>query len=150
MFEKIAELIGLKSKSQDDFIMRSVLIVDDNEIDLKLVKRTVEKIGHRALTAENGKIGFQVAKDERPDLILSDCHMPESDGVEMYKRLKEDEDTKNIPVIFLTNVDRPATIIECFEMGAQNYICKPIKPKLLSSQIQSIFKECLSIESIQP
>ena len=144
MLKKIAGLFGIKRNIKENFVRRSVLIIDDNEMDRKLVKRTVEKIGHRAMTAENGKTGFQAAKTGKPDLILSDCHMPESDGVEMYKKLREDEDTKNIPMVFLTGVDRPATILECFDMGAQNYIRKPINPKLLSSQIESIFKECLS------
>ena len=144
MFGKIAELIGIKKNPQGGFIRRSILVVDDNKTDLMLMKRTIEKIGHRALIAENGKAGWEVAKAEKPDLILSDCHMPEANGVEMYKRLGEDEETKNIPVVFLTSVDQPAMVIECFDMGAHNYICKPISPKLLASQIQSIFKECLS------
>jgi len=144
MFEKIAQLLGIKGARQKDFVSRRILIVDDNEIDLKLIQKTVEKIGHQALLAENGKIGYETAKRERPDLIFSDCRMPEMDGVDMCKRLKEDPDTKNIPLIFLTNVDTPKTVIECFDMGVENYICKPIKPKVLSSQIKTIFSEYLS------
>ena len=112
---------------------------------LTLIQKTVEKIGHRVLTAENGKIGFEVAKSEHPDLILSDCRMPELDGVGMVKALKADEETKDIPLVFLTSVDTPSAIIECFDIGALNYMCKPIKPKLLVSQIRTIFAECLPV-----
>ena len=76
------------------------LIVDDSEIDRKLLQKTIEKIGHQVLTAENGKIGYETAKIEKPDLILSDCRMPEMDGVDMCKHLKGDTDTKNIPLVF--------------------------------------------------
>jgi len=145
MFEKITQLFGIKGARQEDFVSRRILIVDDNEGDLKLIQRTVEKIGHQALIAANGKIGFETAKRERPDLILSDCRMPEMDGVEMCKHLKEDPDTKNIPLVFLTSVDTPKTVIECFDMGVENFICKPIRPKVLSSQIKTIFSECHSV-----
>lgn len=141
MLEKIAQLLGIKKTPDDDFESRCILVVDDNDGDLLLIKRTVEKMGHRALTAKNGKTGYDVAKTEKPDLILADCRMPEMDGVEMCKRIKEDPTTKDIPLIFLTNVETPATVIECFDMGVDNYICKPINPKLLTDQITTIFEE---------
>lgn len=144
MFAKIAQFLGIKSAPQEDFVSRRILIVDDNEIDLKLIQKTVEKIGHQALTAENGKIGYEIAKRDKPDLILSDCRMPEMGGVEMCKHLKNDPDTKNIPLVFLTNVETPKNVIECFNMGVENYICKPIRPKVLTSQIKTIFAECFS------
>ena len=141
MFEKIAQLLGIKGAVNVDLGCRCILIVDDNKSDLMLVRRTVEKMGHRVLTAENGKTGYELAKAEKPDLILSDCRMPEMDGVEMCKRIKEDPETKDIPLVFLTNVDTPKTVIECFDMGVDNYICKPINPKLVAAQIRTIFKE---------
>jgi len=144
MFEKIAQFFGIKAAPQEDFIRRRILIVDDNAVDLKLIQKTVEKIGHQALLAEDGKAGYEIAKAEKPDLILSDCRMPQMNGVDMCKLIKEDADTKNIPLVFLTGVDSPKTVIECFEMGVENYICKPIRPKVLRSQIKTIFDECLS------
>ncbi len=141
MFEKIAQLLGIKKVEDKNFARHLILIVDDNEGDLLLVQRTIEKMGHRALTAKNGKIGFELAKEEKPDLILSDCRMPEMDGVEMCKRIKEDPATKNIPLVFLTSVEAPATVVECFDMGVDNYICKPINPTLLADQIKTIFEE---------
>lgn len=144
MFDRLAQLLGLKKAPNEGFIRRCILVVDDNEADRILVQRTVEKMGHRVIMAENGRAGFQIAKTEKPDLILSDCRMPEMDGVTMCKRLKEDPETENIPLVFLTSVDTPATVVECFDIGVDNYICKPIDPKLLANQIKTIFDEYLA------
>jgi len=144
MFGKIAQFLGIKKDPPEDFVSRRILIVDDNDIDLKLIQKTVEKIGHQALLAENGKIGYEAAKTEKPDLILSDCQMPEMDGIDMCKMIKEDPATQNIPLIFLTNVETPQTVVECFDMGVENYICKPISPKILTAQIKIIFDESFS------
>lgn len=141
MLENIFQLLGIKKAPKEDFISRRILVVDDNSADLLLIQRTVEKMGHRVLTADNGKVGFELVKKEKPDLILSDCRMPEMDGVQMCKQIKEDPETKDIPIVFLTGVDTPKTVVECFDMGADNYICKPINPKLLAGQITTIFKE---------
>ena len=144
MIEKIFQLLGIKKTPKEGFGDRCVLIVDDNRADLLLIQRTVEKMGHRVLTAENGNAGFELAKKEKPDMILSDCRMPEMDGVVMCKRIKEDPEIKDIPLVVLTNVDAPKTVVECFDMGVDNYIRKPINPKLLAGQITAIFKEHFS------
>lgn len=144
MLGKITQWLGFRKASEENFVQRRILIVDDNKTDLLFIQRTVEKMGHQALTAENGKTGFEAAKSQNPDLILSDCRMPEIDGVTMCKMLKEDPDTNDIPVVFLTGVDTPRTVVECFDMGVENYMCKPIRPKLLASQIKTIFEECLA------
>ena len=141
MLEGIFQLLGIKRAPKEDFGSRCILVVDDDKTDLLLIKRTVEKMGHRVLTAENGKTGFELVKAEKPDLILSDCRMPEMDGVQMCRHIKEDPETKNIPLVFLTSVDSPNTVVECFDMGVDNYICKPINPKLLAGQITTIFRE---------
>ncbi|HQP09958.1 MAG TPA: response regulator [Candidatus Omnitrophota bacterium] len=144
MFGKIASLLRIKTAPEKKFKSHCVLIIDDNAGDLLLIQRTVEKMGHRALTAQNGKVGLELAKAEKPDLILSDCRMPEMDGVEMCRRIKEDPQTRDIPLVFLTGVETPSIVVECFDMGVDNYICKPINPKLLMGQIKSIFEEHLN------
>ena len=141
MFDKIASLLGIRKSQPAHFKSRRVLVVDDSKSDLLLIKRTVERMGHQVFTAENGKSGLEIARKEKPDLILSDCNMPEMDGVRMCKEIKDDPQVKNIPLIFLTGVDTPSTVIECFDMGVDNYIGKPINPKLLADQITKIFEE---------
>ena len=143
MFKLITQLFEGNKGTRKNFVKKCVLIVDDNESDRLLVQRTVEKMGHRVLTAGNGKIGFEVAKADRPDLILSDCRMPEADGVELCKWLKSDVDTKDIPMVFLTEISTPKTVVECFDLGVDNYICKPINAKLLTAQIKTIFENVL-------
>lgn len=144
MIGKILQLLGIKKDRGDHPESRCVLIVEDNKADLLLVKRTVEKMGHRALTAENGKIGYELARTKKPDLIVSDCRMPEMDGIEMCKLIKADPETRKIPFVFLTSVDSPNTVIGCFDMGVDNYICKPVNPALLADQITAVFKERLT------
>jgi two-component system alkaline phosphatase synthesis response regulator PhoP len=144
MFGKIAQLLGIAKATNEDVQTRCILIVDDNESDLLLIQRTVEKMGHRALIARDGKSGYDIAKGQKPDLILSDCRMPGMSGVEMCKRIKEDPETKDVPFVFLTGDETPSTIVDCFDMGADNYMCKPINPKLVAKQIKAIFEEHLS------
>ena len=144
MFNKIAAFLGIRNARRDNVNTQTILIVDDNPTDLALIKKTVEKLGHRAVTAVNGSEGYEIARTQLPDLILSDCRMPEMDGVAMCRLLKDDETTKSIPIVFLTGVDSPKTVIDCFDLGVNNYLCKPIRPKLLTAQIETIFKECLA------
>ncbi len=122
---------------------RTVLIVDDNEVDRKLIAKTLMKMGCRVLTAVDGEIGLHIALSETPDLILSDCHMPNMDGVEMCRELKNSDETKEIPVIFLTGDTSPSKVVDCFELNVDNYMCKPINSKVLMSQIEDILTEHL-------
>ncbi len=137
MFDKI---FGSKKSSRPP-VSRKILIVDDNEIDRKVIQSTLEKAGYSTIQAENGQIGLQKAKQENPDLIFLDCQMPVMDGLTMCKKLKEEDDFKNIPVIFLTALDTPRNIIDCFEVDAENYLSKPISPKILTQQVKFILEQ---------
>ena len=137
MFDKI---FGSR-KSSRPAVSRKILIVDDNEIDRKVIQSTLEKAGYSTIQAENGQIGLQKAKQESPDLIFLDCQMPVMDGLTMCKKLKEEDDFKNIPVIFLTALDTPRNIIDCFEVDAENYLSKPISPKILTQQVKFILEQ---------
>jgi len=121
--------------------IKSILIVEDSEVDSKIVEKIVNKLGHRSLTATNGKIGLEVALSERPDLIILDCEMPVMGGVEMCELLRVEDNTVDIPVLFLTAVDTPQNIIEAFELDAENYLTKPVNSKMLSEQIEQILED---------
>ena len=143
MLKFFRHLFPTTQKYQD----RKVLIVDDNEVDRKIVARTLDKMGCRVLTAVDGEIGYHVALSETPDLILSDCHMPNLNGVEMCKRLRDHEETKEIPVIFLTGDDSPANVVDFFDgPNTENYMCKPINPRLLLTQIDEILSRHLGAD----
>ncbi len=131
-------MFGKDQKTEE---ARTILIVDDSEVDRTIAKKIIESMGHNTLIAENGQAGLDVVKGEKPDLILLDCEMPILGGVEMCRILKNNEDTEDIPVIFLTSVDTPRNIIDCFELDAENFLSKPINSKVLINQVSMILKE---------
>jgi len=143
MFGWLKAVFGAKDTESSVVMPRRILIVDDDDVDLALIRKTVETLGHEAVTAKNGKEGLDAVRAQKPDLILADCRMPEMDGITMCKALKEETATKDIPIVFLTGVETPKTVVECFDMGVENYICKPISRKVLTTQIKNIFSECL-------
>ncbi len=123
---------------------KKILIVDDNEVDRKLLEQILKKRDFCVITAEDGDEGYALAKKHLPDLILSDCSMPNMDGIEMFHLLKEEDATRQIPLIFLTANDSPSHLVECFEKGAENYLCKPINAKVIASQVEEMLEDHLN------
>lgn len=105
---------------------RSVLVVDDEPINIQLLQRKLEWDGIRVLTADNGQDCLSICKSDRPDLILLDVMMPGMDGFEVCQKLREDSETKSIPVIFVTAHNSKKGKLEGLEAGAVDYITKPI------------------------
>ena len=106
--------------------MTKILIVEDNEKNLKLFKVIIESLGYDTLLAVNGKEGLRVAKEHIPDLILMDIQMPKMDGISAMKVLRSDEKTKDIPVIALTSYAMKGNRERIIEAGFIDYISKPI------------------------
>ncbi|MBK1878033.1 hybrid sensor histidine kinase/response regulator [Pelagicoccus mobilis] len=105
---------------------RTVLVVDDEPINIQLLQRKLEWDGITVLTATNGEACLEVAKNERPDLILLDVMMPGMDGFAVCGKLREDKRTAAIPVIFVTAHNSKKGKLEGLEAGAVDYITKPI------------------------
>lgn len=105
---------------------RTVLVVDDEPINIQLLQRKLEWDGITVLTATNGEACLEVAKNERPDLILLDVMMPGMDGFAVCSKLREDKRTVAIPVIFVTAHNSKKGKLEGLEAGAVDYITKPI------------------------
>lgn len=120
---------------------KTVLVVDDGEIDRMLAVRSLEKVGYNILEAASGKKAIDVASQEVPDLILLDFVMPDMKGPEVCEILKSEPKTKDIPVIFLTSMDTPYSIIDGFDKGADNYLTKPIKPREIVYQVTLMLKD---------
>ena len=120
---------------------RRILVVEDNEVDRKLIVKTLERQGYAVQTANNGKQGLEQATASKPEVIILDCEMPEMGGLEMCKHLKGIDDTRRIPVVFLTSLDTPSNVIDCFEADAENFLAKPIKPRVLLKEIERIFTD---------
>ena len=106
----------------------SILIVDDNPINVKIIETTLRKEGYLVFSALNGPDGRKIATEKKPDLIFLDIQMPEEDGFEVIKKLKNDGITSSIPVIFLTGVSEIDAKLEGFQLGAVDYITKPFHP----------------------
>lgn len=114
-----------------------LLIVEDNSDIRQYIEESLKE-DYRILQACNGKEGKDLALDQMPDLIVSDIMMPEMDGIEMTKKLKEDIRTSHIPIILLTAKTSATDQQEGYDSGADSYLMKPFSAKLLLSRIRNI------------
>ncbi len=104
--------------------MKTILFVEDEPTLQKLVGRFLEKEGYQIISALDGEIGFKLSKKMKPDLILLDLILPKKDGFEVLEELKKDEETKNIPVIILTNLEGSDDVEKALSLGATTYLVK--------------------------
>ena len=105
-------------------IMKKILFIEDESALQKTFGDILKSKGYGVLKALDGESGLRSAKGERPDLILLDLILPKMDGFEVLKELKENEETKNIPVIILTNLEETEDIQKALELGATTYLVK--------------------------
>ena len=120
-------------------MQQTILIVDDEEDILELLKYNLEKEGYRTLTATNGKKAIEATK-KKVDLVLLDVMMPEMDGLEVCKTLRSNAETSDIPVVFLTARDSEVDEVVGLELGADDYITKPVKVRTLIARIKRILR----------
>lgn len=118
----------------------TILIVDDERDLLDLIEYNLEKEGYGVLKAENGQEGIRLAKKHHPDLIILDVMMPKMNGIEVIRELKYDRDLKFKPVIFLTARSDEKTELEGLELGADDYLAKPISTAKLLSRIKTVLR----------
>lgn len=119
---------------------RSILIADDEPDILEIISFNLKREGYKILTAENGNQAIQKAVDFRPDLIILDMMMPGKSGLEVCKLLRIKPEFKETIIIFLTAMNDETTEVSGLEMGADDYITKPISPKVLISRINALFR----------
>ena len=117
--------------------MARILIVDDSPSQLMGIRRIVEKLGHEALTAEDGAAGVEAAKRHLPDLILMDVVMPNLNGFQATRSLSRDPATSHIPVILVTTKDQETDRVWGMRQGAQGYLTKPFSEAELTEAILS-------------
>ena len=114
---------------------KKILIIDDQGALKFVVKFDLEKAGFSVVTAGDGKQGIEVAREEKPDLIILDVVMPVMDGFEACRRLKNMEETKDIPIMFLTAKAKEEEMRKGLEYGAADYMLKPFNFKDLFKKI---------------
>ncbi len=117
-----------------------ILVVDDEADIIEFISYNLKKEGYEVFTASNGKEAIPIAKKVKPDLILLDVMMPIMDGIEACKLIKADPDFAKMYVVFLTARAEEYSEIEGFNAGADDYISKPIKPKVLVSRLNAILR----------
>ena len=113
----------------------TILIVDDEQDILELLKYNLEKEGYRVLTAQNGKEALKSVK-QRPNLVVLDIMMPELDGWEVCKAIRRDPATAKTPVVFLTARDSEVDEVVGLELGADDYITKPVKVRTFLARVK--------------
>jgi len=123
-----------------------VLVIDDEEHILQMIKNRLQKDGFTIDTAKNGSEGFQKAIENPPDVILLDVMLPDIDGKDLCKKLKANQFTENIPVIFLTAKNTPEEKMEEYEAGGECHIQKPFEGKELKEKILRTFQYIRQIE----
>ncbi|MFH5834079.1 response regulator transcription factor [Halalkalibaculum sp. DA3122] len=119
---------------------QTILIVDDEQDLLDLIEYNLKKEGFDVLKAEDGEEGIEVAREHRPSLVLLDIMMPKMDGLEVVEVMRNDEDLKRIPIIFLTARGDEKTEVEGLDKGGDDYITKPISTTKLISRIKAVLR----------
>ena len=115
----------------------TILITDDNPVNVKIIQAILDKNGYRTAKARNGAECIEVTKRLKPNLILLDINMPGMNGIEVCRVIKKDQQTIDIPIIFVTANTDNATLKETFESGGTDYVRKPINRIELLARIQS-------------
>jgi twitching motility two-component system response regulator PilH len=116
--------------------MARILIVDDSPSQLLGLKRLVEKMGHEALTAEDGAAGVDAAKRELPDLVLMDVVMPNLNGFQATRSISKDPATAHIPVILVTTKDQDTDRVWGMRQGARAFVTKPVNEAELTEAVK--------------
>lgn len=118
-----------------------VLIADDEQDILDMLQYILEKEGYEVKIAKNGPEAIRIAQEFQPRLILLDIMMPQMDGIETCRNMRELDELKDTVIVFLTARSEEYSEIAAFESGANDYIVKPIKPRALVSRIASYFRK---------
>lgn len=126
-----------------------ILIVDDTPKNIQLLGTVLKNVGYKIIVATSGEQALGILDKIKPDLILLDVMMPDLDGYETCKIIKESEKLKHIPVIFLTAKTQPEDIVKGFQLGAADYIIKPFNSSELLARVKTHLESKFSQELIQ-
>ena len=125
-----------------------ILLVDDEQDILEIVGYNLSQEGYQIVTASNGKEAIAKAKKERPQLIILDVMMPEMDGMEACENIRKIPELQDTIITFLTARSEDYSQVAGFDAGADDYITKPIKPKVLVSKVQALLRRLKGVEGV--
>ena len=120
-----------------------ILVVEDNERNMKLVRELLEATGYRAIEAATGSQALELAREHRPDLVLMDIRLPDIDGVEALSRLRADDRTASIPVLAVTAQAMQGDRERCLAAGFDGYLSKPID---VAQLLEAVSRHCEGVE----
>jgi two-component system alkaline phosphatase synthesis response regulator PhoP len=121
-----------------------ILLVDDEQDILEIISYNLKQEGYQVITATNGREAVEKATKELPDLIILDVMMPEMDGMEACEHIRKNETLKNTIITFLTARGEDYSQVAGFDAGADDYITKPVRPKVLLSKVKALLRRCSS------
>jgi len=126
-----------------------ILLVDDEPDILEIISFNLEKVGYQVTTASNGLEALKQAKKTLPHLIILDVMMPELDGIETCERLRQEEQFQDTIIMFLTARGEDYSYVAAFDAGADDYVTKPIKPKVLLSKVKGLLRRLKKKETVK-
>lgn len=121
-------------------VPKKVLVVEDEQDILQLVRMYLDKEGFRTITAANGTEALRQVRSEHPDLVILDLMLPEMDGLEVCKKLRAAPQTAMLPIIMLTAKSEESDTVVGLELGADDYVGKPFSPRALVARIKALFR----------
>lgn len=127
--------------------VQTILIVDDEDDIIDLLQYNLEQEGYRTISAKNGLDGMDIARQEKPDLIILDVMMPGITGIEVCRRLRQDAYLRHTPILMLTARTEEETQVQGLDVGADIYFSKPISMPVLSSQIRALLRSATRVET---
>lgn len=136
-YEKATEKIDSNPEPEEDVI--SILVVEDNADMRNFIQKLLVE-DYRVITASNGKVALEMISGNLPDLIVADIMMPEMDGINFNRKLKEDRSTASIPLIFLTAKSAKEHLIQGLDEGGDAYLTKPFDPEILKARIRNLLE----------
>ena len=117
-----------------------ILVVDDEEDILELVRFNLSKEGYQVICAETGEKAVEIARAELPDLMVLDLMLPGMDGLEVTKFLKNNPETQHIPIVMLTAKGEESDVVTGLELGADDYVTKPFSPRILLARMKAVLR----------
>ena len=127
-------------EKMDSLVTGSILIVDDTPANIGVLHKTLQPEGFKVYISSSGLAALSFLENNTPDLILLDVMMPGIDGFETCEKIKENERTKNIPIIFITAVSEIDAVVKGFQLGAMDYITKPFRQEEVIARVKTQMK----------
>lgn len=128
----------------------TIAIVEDEANIVELIKYNLDREGYRTISANNGRKGLELVRQELPDLVILDLMLPELDGLSVCKQLRSDPLTKTIPIIILTAKSEEADRVLGLEMGADDYVTKPFSPRELVARVRAVLRRSSTVDEEEP